>query len=221
MSTKNLARTVIEGGRSTWNKSMRRHKTAGYRAYERALLGQVMTATEFDDISLRKPPARDPDFRDKLGPPKRWLERQAGRPWNSVRADLLQRFDTRTTAGRHIVFCHMLPWVEDDPRFWWRSPEFAIDKHGILRRPRSKRRRAGRQPQAVPIPVAELEQWLRDRRVGERGETFFWFTRTSAGAYRQSHRLDDRDDAFWRSLPVWFRERHDPSADPEASRKTT
>src|SRR5258707_9713776 len=107
MSTKNLARTVIEGGRSRWNKGDRKHKTAAYRAQQRDLLSHILTATEIDDTAIPKPPTRYRDFRDKLGPPRRWLASQAGRPWNSVRADLFDRFDTRTTPGRHIVFCHM------------------------------------------------------------------------------------------------------------------
>jgi hypothetical protein len=221
MSTNNLARTVIEGGRSQWNKGDRKHKTASYRAHQRELLSHAMTATELDDFAVPKPPARYRVFRDKLGPPKRWLQRQAGRPWNTVRAVLFQRFDTRTTPGRHIVFCHVPPWVEDDARFFGRSSEFAIDKHGILRYLGGKRPRPLRHHESLPIPESDLERWLQHRRVAERGGALFWFTPTNAGAYRQSHRLDDRDITVWRSLPAWFRERHDPSAPAEDPRKRT
>jgi hypothetical protein len=43
MSTKNLARTAIEGGRSHWSKSNRENKNGAYRARERELLHQIMT----------------------------------------------------------------------------------------------------------------------------------------------------------------------------------
>jgi len=48
-------------------------------------------------------------------------------------------FDTRTTAGRHIVFCHMLLWVEGVHR--QRRFAFTVDRRGILRRMTQQRSR--------------------------------------------------------------------------------
>jgi hypothetical protein len=124
MSTKNLARTVIEGGRSRWCKSNRRHQTAIYRARVGDCLNRAMAGAQLqlEDLALPKPPARHRELDDKLAPAKRWLRRQVGRPWDAVRGELLRLFDTRTTAGRHIVFDHMLPWVEDAPESYRRRP---------------------------------------------------------------------------------------------------
>jgi hypothetical protein len=135
MSTKNLSRTVIEGGRYRPNSWARRSSNGLQRAAERAVLGPLTRALELDDVTMPKRKKVRRDFADKLGPPKRWLASQVGRPWDRVRAELLAKFDTRTTAGRHIVFDHMLPSVEG--RGWpWDRPDFIVDRRGILRRAR-------------------------------------------------------------------------------------
>ena len=89
---------------------------------------------------------------------------------------------------------------------------FNIDAHGLLRRLPHKRYWHVRRHEPLPRPQQELERWLAGRRVGQRGGALFWFTPTPAGAYRQDPRLDDEDAELWRSLPGWFRERHQPGA---------
>ena len=208
MSTKNLARTVIEGGRTRGSCWFRRHTNQRHRAHARDVLRKVEVTHEADDVTFKRREKAHKDFHDRLGPPKRWLERQVGRPWTLVHSELLDRFDTRTTPGRHIVFCHMIPWIEDDGRpSRWR--EFEVDRHGLLRKVQRERHWHGRRPQEpLPLPQPELERWLGGRRIGERGGGLFWFTQTATGAFRQERRLDAAETARWRSLPVWFRERH-------------
>jgi hypothetical protein len=210
MSTKNLARTVIEGGRYRSNRWERRRSNNVHRTAQRMALANIR-AVDPDELVLQPRQSIRPGFRDKLGPARRWLASQTGRPWDLVRGELLQRFDTRTTPGRHIVFGHVLPWVEGtDYNFLWR--EFRVDAHGLLRSLRRERYRGAPLPKPLPRPQAEVDRWLAQRRVGERGGYLFWFTLTPAGAFRQDRRLDDDDARLWRSLPVWFREQHMPGA---------
>jgi hypothetical protein len=208
MSTKNLARTVIEGGRTRWSCWLRRQTLRDHRAAERATLRKLQTGGEADGVAFASRESGTTMFADKLGPALRWLERQVGRPWNIVRSELLERFDTRTTPGRHIVFCHMFPWVEDDA-FRFSGRYFEVDAHGVLRKLPDRRHRRPRAYPPLPRPKVLLERWLAGRRVGERGGPLFWFLPTPAGAYRQHHRLEDADAALWRSLPAWFREHHE------------
>jgi hypothetical protein len=215
MSTKNLARTIIEGGRTRWSRWYRRHTLREHRAAERAVLHQIQAAGD-DDVTFVRRQSACTMFHDKVGPAKRWLDRQAGRPWNLVRSELLQLFDTRTTPGRHIVFDHMLPWVEDDDfSFVWR--DFDVDARGRLRRLPTKRYRRVRRHAPLPRPQPELERWLAGRRVGERGPSLFWFTPTPAGAFRQDRRLEDDDAELWRSLPAWFRKNHRAGTPPRST----
>jgi hypothetical protein len=213
MSTKNLARTVMEGGRMRWSQWSRRQHNAQLRAQERQALGALAVEVDLDGALMPRQRPAWHGFDDKLGPARRWLDRQVGRRWDTVRGELLARFDTRTTAGRHIVFCHLLLWVED-PRDSSRHG-FAVDRHGILRRtPRKRVRR--RPPEPLPCSERELLAWLGGRRVGARGDVLFWFTQTTTSAFRQQARLGRADAARWRALPAWFRDQQTPEAAPPA-----
>ncbi|HVW30570.1 MAG TPA: hypothetical protein VHC69_34680 [Polyangiaceae bacterium] len=158
-------------------------------------------------------------FHDKLAPAQRWMRSQVGRPWDKVRGELMLRFDTRTTAGRHIVFDHLLQSVQIDEtatRFW--PFDFKVDRYGILRElTRTRYRRPVSHP-ALPEPESMLLDWMDRRRVGERDTHLYWFVPTPAGAFRQASPLDETDAARWRSLPIWFRERWDAFAAPPPER---
>lgn len=52
---------------------------------------------------------RDKDFSDLIGPLRRYLHKQVGRPWNKVHSELCQHLDRRTVSGNHI-WTHV--WME-------------------------------------------------------------------------------------------------------------
>ncbi len=119
MSTKNLARTVIEGGRRGFNKFERRNSTREERSEERAMLTVVRQDPEaYDDIvTPARRPVR-PEFSDKLNPAYEFLDSRVGKSWNKTRAMIAERFDTRTTAGRHVVNDHLLRQVREYGDDW-------------------------------------------------------------------------------------------------------
>jgi len=211
MATKNLARTVIEGGRYFGMTFICRYENHVVRAMTRTMLARL-TAPDADTDDWIAPRARKigRSFRDKLSAPERWVDTQIGRPWNLVRGELMRRFDPRTTAGRHIVFDHMLPWVRARETNVDCGELFAVDAHGLLRRLPPRRYRRLELPGPLPRPERELTAWLSGRRVGARDDILFWFIPTANGGYRQHRRLDTGDAALWRSLPDWFRKCHDP-----------
>ncbi len=138
MSRKNLSRTVIEGGRYYANCYLRRASHGIGRARTRDWLDHVTVDVDDADASDPCPPPRvSKQFRDKLGPARRWLDAQVGRPWNKVYSDLRSRFDSRTIAGKHVVDDHLLAMVRhvDEPNRYWAHRMLVIDKHGILRKP--------------------------------------------------------------------------------------
>jgi hypothetical protein len=207
MSTKNLSRTVIEGGRYHHNSWLRRYSNAVDRVREREMSSSLLRSTDLDGevYACRSPIYRD--FYDKLSPAARWLESQIGRPWNRVRGELFACFDTRTTAGRHILFDHVLPSVEGRPFGGLRRIELRVDRHGILRRaPHRKRQR--REPRHFSGQAAILA-WLASRRIAERGSRLYWFVPTASERYRQARALDREEAERWRSLPRWFQAEHD------------
>jgi hypothetical protein len=50
-------------------------------------------------------------FSDLLGPLRRWLDKQVGRPWAKVNAELAARVRFDSTTQRHIL-THLEQWVE-------------------------------------------------------------------------------------------------------------
>jgi len=220
MSTKNLARTAIEGGRYSGATFLCRYENHVVRAMTRTALTR-MTAAGADTDDWVAPRARKigRQFRDKLSPPERWLDAQVGRPWDLVRGELLSKFDPRTTAGRHIVFDHMLPWVRGPASPCDYRALFGVDAHGLLRRLPLRRYWPRDVPAPLPRPERELSAWLSGRRIGARDDVYFWFVPTARGGYRQHHRLDDRDAALWRSLPGWFQKCHDSFTAPHATQR--
>jgi hypothetical protein len=205
MATKNLARTVIEGGRAHRNQWDRRNSNTTERRARRQHCGQLRWAVDADDAVY---PRREPVYRgfsDKLAPAERWLRSQVGRPWNKVRSELVQRFDSRTMAGRHVLFDHLLPSVDaEGQRFGY--PTFTVDRYGILRElPRKRYRRYLEWKEPLPEDRDTLVEWLRGRRVGKRGATLFWFTQTPFDVFRQGPRLTGAEVTRWLSIPNWFR----------------
>jgi len=131
MATKNLARTVIEGGRYAGNTVARRASNGVQRTRVRGVSGALVRGADADSAVYPRREVVYRSFADKLGPAKRWLASQVGRPWNKARSELFARFDIRTTPGRHIVFDHLLPEVEGARRF---RKDYVVDRSGILRK---------------------------------------------------------------------------------------
>jgi hypothetical protein len=180
MSTKNLAHTIIEGGRSGYSKWERRRSHTQERVLFREFLAQASGVEDgFEALCVGLRPKVRKDFSDKLGAPRRWLHSQVGRPWDKVRSEIFTRFDPRSLAGQHIIFDHLLrevvPYgVLDRVSFWRR--DLYVDRQGMLRAIRPTKRckyssRIDRRPTQIPDDV---RHWANDRRVGGEGLSLFW-----------------------------------------------
>lgn len=205
MSTKNLARTVIEGGRDGYSRFTRRHSNAVERARSHVIEHKLCLATDLETAFFPPREAGYIGFADKLGPAMRWLRSQVGRPWDKVRSALFERFDIRTTAGRHIVFDHLLKEVVPEARY---RARFWISPQGILRYRTYERKRWARSQRWQPLPEPEgvLCAWLGGRRIIEHGARLYWLLPTPHGGFRQHQQLNEIDACRFRSLPGWFRE---------------
>lgn len=191
MSTKNLARTIIEGGRNGYNKSQRKHSHTQERALARAhVIDGMRLADGFDGLAIGKRPKVYKSFADKLGAPRRWLRSHVGRPWSVVRSEMFERFDPRTIAGQHILFDHMLREVRMPSDNVWRHHrgELFVDAHGMLRMhtSRARERRIPWSWKCAGSPcgaygcegVAAVTAFTAGRRIGGHGAALYWFTST-------------------------------------------
>lgn len=187
MSTKNLSRTAIEGGRVGRNTWERRDSHNSERASARDFCEKVKHDPDFaDELFIKEKVHVRKEFDDKLGPMYRWLGRQVGKPWDEVRSNVTKTFDTRTTAGRHIVYDHLLQSVEvtpnvrlsyrripDDDNASYYKHDFYVNDQGILcHRKYIPRKWKGK----IPVwDTNQLANWLNGRVVGKVGNKYFWY----------------------------------------------
>ncbi|MBN8612176.1 MAG: hypothetical protein J0L92_16395 [Deltaproteobacteria bacterium] len=211
MSTKDLSRSVIEGGRRRWNTWTRRRSHRVVRAEERVLERRILARSadaEVEDVEAWPLVSRVPrEFFDRLSAPERWLESQVGRSWNRVRSAMLARFDTRTLAGRHIVFDHLSPtqqWGEEPGVWQVERVRFRVDQRGILRR--APARIWPRLPLcADPEVIDAMSHFVGGRKLLLRGVHTYWLVpveRIEGIRYRQHRALTPEELSRWRSFPV-------------------
>jgi hypothetical protein len=195
MSTKNLAKTVIEGGRR--NKWERKQSSADERARARDYCKRVTIDPDYaDEDGIEEREHVYKDFSDNLGPVYRWLDSQDGRPWSEVRSEVFQKFDTRTTAGRHITFDHILRDVVDtqsgfdksgrivDPAipkestgkslYYHSYYNYYVDQSGIFhKQPEGRRHHYYTQP-PTQQELIDAGKWLDGRMIMEDGGKLHW-----------------------------------------------
>lgn len=139
MSTKDISRSALEGGRYNYNKYERNESHVHERSRAKVWLDRVRVNDEAAEGSDPQPRNKVyKGFTDKLNPCYAWLASHAGQPWDKVHSKLRQTFDTRLLSAWHIVAQHMLPEVEgagttSDALAHYRSQRFFIDDQGILR----------------------------------------------------------------------------------------
>ncbi len=181
MSTKNLARTVIEGGRRGLYKVRVEECASIERTAERSYLRLITRDHEAaDDCVAPKRLPVSPIFADKLSPVYAYLDSRVGKNWNKTFADVSAKFDLRTTPGRHVTNDHMLAVIafngehklvtRDGHSRYFR---YFVDKQGILRKNVQRVRVHNSPPK--PFDSARLVSWLGNRKVGQQGARFVWW----------------------------------------------
>lgn len=212
MATKNLARTMIEGGRHEFNKFERRLETRIMRRVVRNLFNEAVhfhDMTEFWESTAESEPNLQPverEFNDKLQPFRRWLETQDGKPEQSVLGRLKRRFDPRRLRNWHLAEHASLVWSYAwDPELRHRPFEIGEDGNFRRRPERLPKRRFAPEP-----GTAEIAAWRNGRLVGKRGCLLFWFNPVPnlfETRYRQSKRLTEDDLVFWKKLSAESQEK--------------
>jgi len=137
MSTKDISRSAVEGGRYNYNKYERNESHRHERARTKTWLDQVRFDDEAAEASSPVPRNKvGKGFTDNLGPCYGWLASHCGERWDDVRSLLSRTFDTRRLSAWHIVNQHMLTEVEDSgvaqPFFTFRTCRFWVDDEGLL-----------------------------------------------------------------------------------------
>lgn len=208
MSKKHLARTAIEGGRNNkWERDLSNREV---RSSERTFVSKVANDVDTaDEIVIERRRKIYKEFKDKLHPVRRWMDKQVGRVWDEVHAELRARFDTRTTAGRHILFDHILDDVDSHAYYvsysFFGYGRYFVDDAGILR-VRAERYRRSYVVKSTASDEA-LQTWRAGRFVREAGNELFWvvpvwstWVPAFCTGYRQDKKLSDAERKFYYSL---------------------
>ena len=216
MSKKNLARTPLEGGRTNEDREWRRDWIKTHRRMRHATNHKMTrdpSAWDNIDLEINAQGWRDSKFKDKVSPIERWIAKQVGRKWDDVYSEIKQRFDCRTTAGRHILYDHIIGYVELSLDSHLRSrAEFMVDENGILVRGpwRRKHYREAVDPNVVKRSIEEVSAFCGDRKVRVLGTELFWM-RPISPTWQAVERYTHHIDCPYKHKQVprgAFRERH-------------
>lgn len=183
MSTKNLARTVIEGGRCNHYKEEVTDFIRSERAASRAFLRVAENDVEAADAlpAPKRKPSR-PCFADKITPVQGFLDSRVGKPWNKTFTLICEKFDRRTTPGRHVTNDHMLNQIAMNGEHllaknkWFSNYyRYFVDAQGILRKVKKEKRTYAPVAVRPTFTVPQILNWLDKRKIGRMGARLVWF----------------------------------------------
>lgn len=132
------------------------------------------------------------EFSDLLGPLKRWMESQVGRPWNKIYSEIRKNFPNNNKVNHHLIDTHLLGYVnrntilrmdgkvkriyDDSSRYFYRF---------------SKRRELDKDELYVHPVTGILTKYRHGTKYGHYGfhgkdekprtSTGYWYTRDNAG----------------------------------------
>ena len=218
MSTKNISRTINEGGRASYAKDRRKEYHSLTRAKTRDWLSKVrqdLSITEDSDHytnvknvatkrSLR-------DFADKTAVVNRWLFRNVNQPWNDVKSKIISMFDTNTVTGHHNAYDHFINNVEynttkialegfDFFAVNYYAPIFYVDDGILLVRPRQKKPRYYK---LNKFDYTEICNFLKGRVIAKIGDHLFWFNIVTKYKYSTTNEPEVRT-VFYKQYNEFF-----------------
>ncbi len=166
MAARNLARSIVEGGRSKSSRDIERTLTRVERRRTRATLR--MSGEEVEMLPIRIPNARE--SADKLMPLQRFLRHHVGCPWDEIYSEIRGRFSITTMKGWHLINDHVKGNVAYHV-LERRYHQFFVDESGLLRERMREKTRIVREN--VPAK-SEIKQWMNNRVYRLVGRKMFW-----------------------------------------------
>lgn len=139
MATKNLARTIIEGGRSGFARYLLRLGTKRDRRKAARYCKSVCLAVEDEGMERGLPdPRRFLDYdayshADCLSPMCNWVKARIGSRWDDVYSELSRTYDRRKLRNQHLID-HVISFVSwrRNRLGYWRNYGEHIDEDGFL-----------------------------------------------------------------------------------------
>ncbi len=214
MGTKNLGRTAVEGGRTGYYKNRVAQHEASLRAETREFLKMAVDEELGDSIPLpvRRPKSKRGNQTDKLNGVYRFLDTLVGKSWKKVWALIVEKFNDRTLAGRHVLHCHIIDQIDPHPyveKYGGLShTKYYVDDYGIFKK-REPRKFGHYESAYLDGPAfTALKEWLGGRGVMRVGERLFWcipsvLMEFRSGAYRASYSYAPLESRFLYARVGW------------------
>lgn len=173
MATKNISRTVIEGGRAKRNQQDRYLSNRKLRAEVRDDLHHASQLSDIEDydVPAKRQKVRK-EFEDKLGAVRRWMESRVGKPWDETFSELTKKFDTRNMASRHVVVDHILGDITFSLDDIHNYGNFWVDDRGLLQKDLTSWRYKARHRRTWT--GSDLSLWANNRKVSLINGRLFW-----------------------------------------------
>lgn len=209
MATKDLARTIIEGGQCKPHaKAPRRDAKRSERMKIRAYLRNCARDRGWDEGHAR--PEREwvmACYADRTAALRRWMEQYVGRSWDEAYAAAVRTHDRRTTRGRHLIEGHFrardFVRLPNAPKETYEMPSwFAVDADGIV--VSCPRRSFKRKPEPKITP--DITAWLADRKIARRGAAYFWLVPVEHWASRTVDAGDGTEERTWERVVTGYRQ---------------
>lgn len=184
MATKNLSRTIIEGGRYNFEKMERKRSIRAERRQAKDFCQKALQDEEADNlIEAYGGKTSYHAQRDKLQPLQRFLEKNVGRGWNNVYSELKGRFDERNIKGYHLLNDHIRENVDgaggkfqgcpiDPSDGVWGYKAFYIDNNRILRK--YPQREARSKDRISDAEYNRMLDFLATRKIMRNGGIICW-----------------------------------------------
>lgn len=210
MATRNLARTVIEAGRTPSSKLGRKRLRRMERHAARRYCYNAARLIELEELpSQPHIMPRDDEFQqaDKLGAAMRWMQSRCGHPWDDTFSDLSIKFRGRGIALSHVVDEHMLDWVDMGIIYRYTRYEFRIED-GCLQE--NKQTKHPHSPYShYHTTSLKALAWASERKINRYGLVMYWvikkIRRTLEGwtyySYPQANRLTSEEITYFLALP--------------------
>lgn len=213
MASRNLARTVVEGGHPNWYKHdvafLRRKERQRERRFCKKLLADPELWDEQPPLLTEKSGWWDNKHDHYAASVDKWLQAQSGRRWDEILSELTNTYDTRKTRNYILLerICGMVCLIahSNGETCWHR---FMVED-GILKTNRSHWRvRWWREKRLVSDE--QLRDWLGNRTITIKDGHVHWMI-LSPGTHEMCFDMFSRWNAVLQRWQARHAETHEPN----------
>lgn len=200
MSTKDKSKTALEAGTAKVSRYYLRLERKTQRVKRKQICKQITNDVELAEEFFDPKSSVSKCFSDNVSFLQKYLQSKVGEVWDDVRSEIVKEFDSRSIAGKHILYDHILRSVvssgtgyDKDANFYWdesvkvvnrfRTRDFYVDQNGILQEVKLDTKLLKKikdMSNTTDHELFEIDSWLRGRMIVQENKQLFWKTSSTA-----------------------------------------